>query len=349
MADDPDTDEAPSLAEWLATWPTPEGEPKASPLATATVTEPTPLATASEPEPSPLATASEPEPTPEPTPEPSPEPSPLATATVAPLLPAVVPVKVLTVEVIDRDRSTQDTASQGVGPSGGGSGGGPSGGGSGGGPSGGGSGVVTPHKALLIPTRESWLLALTARLRPMFEANEHPLPPTIHVSVGFPKGARGKKVIGQCWAPEASEDGAHQVYICPTIDQATASHCLVHELCHAALPPKTKHRKPFGRLAEAVGLVEAPAWTATTASEQLAEHLTKLAEELGPYPHPTLNWAPKPQKGRMRLMMCSCGRKLRLSKKVAEEGAILCGLCQTGFVLEGGDPETGEEPEGDGD
>jgi hypothetical protein len=58
-------------------------------------------------------------------------------------------------------------------------------------------------------TRESWLLKLTDKLRPMFEGAGFPLPEKIRTSCGFPsKGglATKKQRIGEAWSDAASED-----------------------------------------------------------------------------------------------------------------------------------------------
>jgi hypothetical protein len=60
-------------------------------------------------------------------------------------------------------------------------------------------------------TREGWLIAATNEMRPWFAEAGYTIPQTIRFAVAFPSaGARGK-AIGECWQPEASEDGYHTV------------------------------------------------------------------------------------------------------------------------------------------
>jgi hypothetical protein len=52
-------------------------------------------------------------------------------------------------------------------------------------------------------TREYWLKRGVEKLRALFPKE---LPNDLQVSVGFPKGGRGK-AIGQCWYPTVSDCG----------------------------------------------------------------------------------------------------------------------------------------------
>ena len=182
-------------------------------------------------------------------------------------------------------------------------------------------------------TREEWLLALIGKIRPWIEAEGETLP-AVHVSVGWPsKSATASKQrrIGEAWKGKASADGAPHIFISPLLERTEADHVLVHELVHAC--GHWDHRRGFKRLATALGLEGK--MTATTCSASLRTRLDAVAAEIGPYPHAVLRLAPKVKKGsRLKLAECSCGRKLRLSRKAYAEGEITCGVCDTPFLLE---------------
>jgi hypothetical protein len=59
---------------------------------------------------------------------------------------------------------------------------------------------------IIHPTREAWLNAFVAAARPKFKEVGAELPKKVRVSIGF-SSKGGQKVIGQCWIPDAIEDG----------------------------------------------------------------------------------------------------------------------------------------------
>ncbi len=157
-------------------------------------------------------------------------------------------------------------------------------------------------------TREAWLQRATVRLVPLIDACGVKVPEKVHVSVGFPKGTRGRQpAIGQCFHKEASADAAPHVFICPTQgDAARVLDILAHELIHTATQG-AGHKGEFVRVAKAVGLKRP--WTATTAGEELGLALRALAAELGPYPHAVLTPGGKRAKSSNRQFkfVCGCG------------------------------------------
>jgi|GEM_PF-1396928 len=187
--------------------------------------------------------------------------------------------------------------------------------------------------------RESWLDAFVQQVRPLFVEAGFPLPKTLHVSVGFPSRnalrGGGKTTIGQCWSGQVSEDGNPHLFVSPLV--SGAFHCgeiMVHELAHSAVGTECGHRGPFRRCALAVGLEGK--MTSTVAGEELKQRLNDVAELLGPYPHPALNAVKTPRKGsRLRLLECACHppRKIRLSRKVEEQGDVICGVCREAFAM----------------
>ena len=63
--------------------------------------------------------------------------------------------------------------------------------------------------------------------------------------------------------------------------------------------------------------------------------LKKQLEGLELYTMPVLDFIGKDRKRqttRMKLVECGCQRKIRLSRKVLEEGDIICNNCKTVFV-----------------
>jgi hypothetical protein len=201
-------------------------------------------------------------------------------------------------------------------------------------------------------TRESWLLQLTEKLRPMFEGIGFKLPEKIRASCGFPsKGALASKAkrIGECWSDDKSEDQHFETFVSPLLsDVAEVAATQVHELCHAAVGVKCGHRKPFTTVAKAVGLEGK--MTSTSAGVELASKLQKLTDEIGPYPHAKLvhSSSPKKQGTRMLLVKCpkpECGYQVRTTKKWIEVGLPTC-PCGEKMVAEL--PETEEESEDGG-
>lgn len=197
-----------------------------------------------------------------------------------------------------------------------------------------------------LANREAWLQACVEVMRGWFRAEGVTVPP-VRVSVGFPsKGAlsRKRKRIGECWAGSMAADGLPQIFLSPLLGQDDVGHVLMHELVHAAVGCQCGHRGPFARVAKALGLVGP--MTATIAGDVLKARLAVVERDLGPYPHAALSAreidpARKKQGTRLVLLECSCEepRKIRLSRTVAEQGAIVCGLCEGEFKGDLGEDE----------
>lgn len=182
-------------------------------------------------------------------------------------------------------------------------------------------------------TREGWLQLLTSLLRGYFEISGYTLPPTIHVSVGWPSTrakSRTNRRIGECWSPTISQDGNPHIFISPVLaDPYDVAMTVVHELLHAAIGTEHGHKKPFKDGMKKLGLAGKP--TATHAGPELTEVLKGLITKMPEYPHPALDpsaGAPK-QKGRQRKLTCPLHPDYvaRASKKVITEAPPLCGLC----------------------
>jgi hypothetical protein len=102
---------------------------------------------------------------------------------------------------------------------------------------------------------------------------------------------------------------------------------------HAAVGTEHGHKRPFKRVANAVGLV-GPMST-TTAGPVLSAHLTALVPALGPYPHAALRpKTVKRQTTRLLLILCvPCDYKLRGAKSTLDRGIPHCPVCGDTMVL----------------
>lgn len=134
-------------------------------------------------------------------------------------------------------------------------------------------------------TREEWLHKAIKEMRPWFEEKGFPLPKKMGISCGFVKG-RGDKGIGQCWDPSHTSDETTHMFICPTQDNPLrVLDILLHELIHAAVGCKEKHRGNFRKLALEFGLAGKMTATYAEIGSPLYKELYKIAEKLGKYPH----------------------------------------------------------------
>jgi hypothetical protein len=185
-------------------------------------------------------------------------------------------------------------------------------------------------------TREGWLIKATAALCKEFKLNDKAR--TTHVSIGFPKGARGT-AIGQCWHGKVSEDGQSHIFVSPVLkDPAEVLPVLLHELVHADVGVEHGHRKPFITKAREVGLVKP--WTATSPNEACVASLALIAEKLGPFEHPrlgpsrTAKGEPTPKKpgSRLRLWECKCSKPVKV-RVASDEFKATCDVCGEPFEL----------------
>lgn len=189
--------------------------------------------------------------------------------------------------------------------------------------------------------RESWLRAAYALLRSELLPEA---PEVVAVTWGFPsKGGRAvvQRVLGEChYGPHVQGDieGGKVILISPTIDEPLRIlDVLLHEMTHAVVP-EAGHRKAFSQLAARVGLQKP--WIATTASPALRARLEVLLGKLPPWPGGCIDPhkqgsldTPRQDDCRQMKATCGCNRILRLSRKVAAEGGILCLRCNTEFEL----------------
>lgn len=177
-------------------------------------------------------------------------------------------------------------------------------------------------------TREGWLLAATALIRPLFVGVGYTVP-EVRVSCGWPSvkalSAKSKR-IGEARCKSAASDKIAQIFITPWLEEKPKDNqgilpTLVHELVHATVGNKEGHNKVFGKCARAVGLDGK--LTSTIAGEELLKRCIEWHGTLGPFPHGKLNPAMSPRKKQStRLIKCECkktGYTCRTTRKWIEE------------------------------
>jgi hypothetical protein len=178
-------------------------------------------------------------------------------------------------------------------------------------------------------TSESWLRAATDELRPYFAKLGYNLPEKIRFSIAFTSTGKRGNIPGECWHPEASEDGHYKIIIrADTSDPVEIMGILIHELVHALLPPSVKHGKEYRQIAVRVGL-EGEMRHARP-DPILRERVQAIVANLGTLPNAKLNYAaisdrPKKQKNRHLKAECSsCGYGIRITSKWAKIGLPVC-------------------------
>jgi hypothetical protein len=197
-------------------------------------------------------------------------------------------------------------------------------------------------------TRETWLQQAMSMLdMRLFREKGGVRVPDCRVSVGFPAGSRKRqinKTLGQYWPKASASDGVPQIFISPSSgassDPVYMLAVLVHEMVHACTEG-AGHGPEFRKLAVKVGLQ--PPMRSTTASAQLKKSLRKIADELGQFPHGTIDPTTRPgKKGKLKGYECkgysdSCGFKLYTTTKWIDYsgGDIDCPnpRCQSGYPM----------------
>jgi len=174
-------------------------------------------------------------------------------------------------------------------------------------------------------TREAWLQAAVERLRPIFAAHGHAVPP-VRVSIGWPGSGQRSTVVGECWASTSSADGVAQIFLVPSLaDPVRVLDVLTHELVHAVDDCRHGHGKEFRRIALSVGL-KGPSMRDASAGEALKAKLQSIAAELGEFPHAALTRrAPRPRVANPPRARCpQCRYRLSIPKRFLHLGPPLC-------------------------
>ncbi|MGE4557203.1 MAG: SprT-like domain-containing protein [Desulfovibrionaceae bacterium] len=178
-------------------------------------------------------------------------------------------------------------------------------------------------------TREAWMMALVARLRPDFQRIGAALPDRLFVSCGFPTGSHRarRKNTGECWSSSLNRDGHTEIFISPQVqDSLEAAETLLHELVHAAVGLGVGHGPEFKTVAKRVGL-EGP-MRDTHAGPELRAKLKQIVSEQGSFPGQCpreLRSALPKQPTRMRKIVCpKCGYTVRTTAKWIAAGLPTC-------------------------
>lgn len=179
-------------------------------------------------------------------------------------------------------------------------------------------------------TREAWLTTFAAMAAEEFVKADAPLDlDRIRIGVGYPSTGKRSKRIGECWYSTTAADGAHEIFLHPTLQADVARICdvLTHELIHAALPDGEGHGKNFRRVAKALGLEGK--MTATVAGDRWREWALPIIEALGEFPGAAFNdgasvGGPKKQTTRYLKTTCThCDFTARITRKHLNAADIL--------------------------
>lgn len=189
----------------------------------------------------------------------------------------------------------------------------------------------------IFPTREEWLLAAIAEVKPLFDASQHVLSDRIRVTCGFPSTASRSGAVGQCFASAASADQHYEVMVSPVVDDpAEVLAILIHELCHT-LPGCMNHGITFQKAASDMFLAPGASkgWKATVQGPTFLQTYGGILSGLGAYPHAHLKvGAAKKQSTRLLKATCPCcGYTIRVTKVWADKGLPVCCLDGTQMTL----------------
>jgi hypothetical protein len=172
--------------------------------------------------------------------------------------------------------------------------------------------MTNPTAAPKFETREQWLMAAYAILRPRFdelaelvntamiEAGKtlpgiatYTMPETVHISTGFGYGAKRENgvILGQTWIRERSADKVNHMFISPEIAHAsTVLGVMIHEMLHVLFDGDHGHDRVFAAFGQMLGLKGKP--TEMLPGPAFEMELMLMAErELGAYPHSALDVA----------------------------------------------------------
>lgn len=174
-------------------------------------------------------------------------------------------------------------------------------------------------------SREKWLIQAVKVMIPLLKQNKATMPKKWAVSVGFPKGGfKNNPAIGECWDPKVSENQAFNMFISPILgDPIKVLATLLHEMIHAAVGLECKHTGEFRRVARAVGLQGKLTATYAEKGSLLHGELSRIAKELGHYPHKVMAPRQTPKKqGWFLLKLVSVndpGYKFTIAPRLVEE------------------------------
>ena len=176
--------------------------------------------------------------------------------------------------------------------------------------------------------REQYLEKVVKKARPLFKKAGSPLPTNVRVASGHMGSGTRSKNIGECWHSSASEDKGREIWIRPDqTNTLSVLGTLVHELCHAALPDGTGHKKAFADLGRSMLLVGKP--TQMTGGDDFAVFWADFIKKNGEYPQPKFLAAriePKQTTRNLKFECDDCGMIFRTSAKWADD-VTACPCC----------------------
>lgn len=170
-----------------------------------------------------------------------------------------------------------------------------------------------------LTTREAWLTHFAEQyFWPRIQAAGGKRPERYRLSVGFPKGRRGRKghAVGQCWSHEASADHSYEIFVSPELSAFEALDTLAHELIHAAVGTQCGHGPKFRKVAIQIGLTGP--MRSTVPGDELTAAIKRWMETEAPYPHAPLSaLMPEARPGSRLLKACceSCGYTVRVTRQ----------------------------------
>lgn len=179
-------------------------------------------------------------------------------------------------------------------------------------------------------------------------------PEKIVVTIGFPSRgatAASRRTIGECWG-QWMKGEVYWISIHPILWPNTVKilETLVHEVLHPTVGTKHKHRAPFKKACNAVGLIGKA--TATVAGPALIAKLEAISAELGVIPpgEGTMEEnGRKKSNTRLRKYVCNiCGDIARKASLDWDAIHYDGGDCNGKYQLElgGNDEPTGNDPNG---
>lgn len=190
--------------------------------------------------------------------------------------------------------------------------------------------LLPTSSTTLAENREAWLSRAIELLRPEFAAVGSPLPEIVRASIGW---TRSRKALAECWSSEASTEKVHEIFVIPTNDMndpMAIFGILCHELCHAALPDGTAHKKPFVELGHKM-LLEGPA-KYLNGGDEFKKRWEEPLRALGPIPakpmvaphNSSRGGSGNPKKRKLKMTCGECGMTFRLASKWLTEKPLQC-------------------------
>lgn len=204
-------------------------------------------------------------------------------------------------------------------------------------------------KAKKFKTREEWLNYVADALRPYYKSKNAEIPAKVRYAIGFTSNGYRGKAIGECWSSKSSADKSVEILVKPTEHKpGRVAGILAHELIHAADNCENGHKRPFKRIADALGF-EGKMTQCLPSAAMMRDVIAPILKKAGPLPHAAVTAYKTKKKQSTRLLKCEClecGYVVRVTAKWIEVGAPFCGTSvkHGRMYCEGaGDEDEGEE------